>query len=134
MVRKKKNQGAVWISTGLTHKGFTESAAHGQPSGCHPVPVLFRNTHAAQTRQGCRSKIGTGRQFLNSRPWTLLTLTTVQKFKLACGFIFSRQKKFTRACNCQAFLQASTASESQRLLNLLSACPFTQFHSTLRLL
>lgn len=82
MERKKKNQGAVWISTGLTHKGFTESQPMWQP----------------------------------------------------CGFIFSRQKKFTRACNCQAFLQASTASESQRLLNLLSECPFTQFHSTLRLL
>ena len=34
---------------------FTESATHGQPSGCHPVPVLFRNTHVAKTRQGRQS-------------------------------------------------------------------------------
>ena len=40
MVRKKKNQGAVWISTGLTHKGFTESATHGT---VQKLATFFKN-------------------------------------------------------------------------------------------
>ena len=40
MVRKKKNQGAVWISTGLTHKGFIESATHGTVQKLASLPIF----------------------------------------------------------------------------------------------
>ena len=78
MVRKKKNQGAVWISTGLTHKGFIESATHGQPNGCHPVPVLFRNTHAANTNDS--SKIQTGLLFYIFTPEKVYTSLQLSGF------------------------------------------------------